>query len=69
MNGTTGQYVVKHVILAPELAPEQKLMLFTGDQNVLVTKMKTNHATQMNVQVCVNIQLAFIYGFFLINMI
>ena len=51
MNGTTGQYVVKHVTLAPKLAPEPKLMLFMGDQNVLVTKMKTNHATQMNVQV------------------
>ena len=36
MNGTTGQHVVKHVALAPEAAPELKLMLLMGDQNALV---------------------------------
>ena len=51
MNGALGQHVVNHVALAPEAAPEPKLM---EDQNALVIQMKTNYAIKMNVQVCVN---------------
>ena len=60
MNGAPGQHVVNHVALAPEAAPEPKLM---EDQNALVIQMKTNHATQMHVQVCVNVLFRYNYNY------
>ena len=51
MNGSAGLYVVKHVALAPEAAPEPNRILLMGDQNALVMQMKTNHVAQMHVQV------------------
>ena len=59
MNGALGQHVVNHVALAPEAAPEPKLM---EDQNALVIQMKTNHATKMNVQVCANVLFTCIFN-------
>ena len=50
MNGAPGHHVAKHVALAPKAAGEPKLIYY---QNALVIQLNTNHAIQINVQVCV----------------